>query len=58
MKSYNEINHILHEHLPLLREQFGIATLGVFGSVVRGEQGSASDVDILVDFEKPIGLIV
>ena len=57
MKSYNEINNILHEHLPSLREQFGIASLGVFGSVVRGEQSPASDVDILVDFNQPIGLI-
>lgn len=57
MKSFKEINNILHEHLPSLREQFGIARLGVFGSVVRGEQSPASDVDILVDFEQPIGLI-
>ena len=57
MKSYNEINHILHEHLPSLREQYGIASLGVFGSVVRGEQGLASDVDILVEFLQPISLI-
>lgn len=57
MKSYNEINNILHTHLPSLREQFGVASLGVFGSVVRGEQGPASDVDILVDFKQPIGLI-
>ncbi|RPJ04299.1 MAG: nucleotidyltransferase [Deltaproteobacteria bacterium] len=57
MKSYNEINHILHENLPFLRKQFGIASLGVFGSVVRGEQGSGSDVDILVDFNQPIGLV-
>jgi uncharacterized protein len=57
MKSYSEINHILHENLPQLQQQFGIARLGVFGSVVRGEQGDTSDVDILVDFVQPIGLI-
>lgn len=57
MKSYSEINHILRQHLPSLRRQFGIDRIGVFGSVVRGEQNLASDVDILVDFEQPIGLI-
>lgn len=57
MKSYNEINHILHGHLPSLRQQFGVAKIGVFGSVVRNEQGPMSDVDILVDFNQPIGMI-
>lgn len=57
MKTYDEINQILHEHLPMLQHRFGVARIGVFGSVVRGEQRSASDVDILVDFDRPIGLI-
>jgi predicted nucleotidyltransferase len=57
MKTYDEISQILNEHLPVLQKQFGIARLGVFGSVVRGEQGAVSDVDILVDFSRPIGLI-
>jgi len=57
MKSYDEINQILHENLPGLQQQFGIARIGVFGSVVRGEQRLTSDVDILVDFSQPIGLI-
>ena len=33
----------------------GIARLRVFGSVARGEQGTESDVDILVDFEETNG---
>jgi predicted nucleotidyltransferase len=57
MKTYEEINKILHEHLPMLQHRYGIGRIGVFGSVVRGEQSSASDVDILVDFDRPIGLI-
>ena len=31
--------------------------MGVFGSYVRKEQVKASDLDILVDFEKPISLL-
>ena len=38
-------------------KQYGVNTLGVFGSFVRGEQGENSDVDILVGFNEPIGLL-
>ena len=47
----------LRENKPLLQEQYGVNTLGVFGSFVRGEQGENSDVDILVGFNEPIGLL-
>jgi predicted nucleotidyltransferase len=33
-----------------------VKTIGVFGSYVRGEQKATSDVDVLVEFEQPIGL--
>ena len=38
-----------------LREQFGVKEIGIFGSYVRGEQTTASDLDILVELERPIG---
>lgn len=31
-------------------------TIGVLGSYVRGEENKKSDVDVLVEFEEPIGL--
>lgn len=34
----------------------GVRSLDLFGSVARGEAGSTSDVDLLVDFDRPIGL--
>ena len=34
----------------------GVRSLDLFGSVARGESGPGSDVDLLVDFDKPIGL--
>jgi hypothetical protein len=40
-----------------LAEQFGATRVRVFGSVARGEAGPQSDVDILVSFREPIGLI-
>ncbi len=48
---------ILRRHLPEFRERYGIRSLAVFGSYVRGEQKSRSDLDILVEFgETPVTL--
>lgn len=35
--------------------QMGVKSLALFGSVARGESGSGSDVDCLVEFERPVG---
>lgn len=42
----------LKEILPVLRGNFGVEKVGVFGSVVRGEQTEESDIDILVSFRR------
>lgn len=55
MKTKNDIMRILKEELPQLRNKYGIKTIGLFGSYSREEQGMESDVDILVQFEKPVG---
>ena len=34
---------------------FDVKSLAVFGSVARGEAGSDSDVDLLVEFHRPVG---
>ena len=47
---------ILAEHRDELRQQFGIKSLALFGSVARGKATEASDVDLLVEFERPVGL--
>lgn len=44
--------------LPRLQERYGIRTLALFGSYVRGEQNRRSDLDILVEFEdRPLTLL-
>jgi len=45
----------IHEQIPLLREKYHVKKIGIFGSFVRGEQKKGSDLDILVEFETPIG---
>ena len=34
----------------------GVRSLDIFGSVARGEAALESDVDLLVEFDRPIGL--
>lgn len=55
MKTLDEIREILSLHKSVLREQFGVRNLAVFGSYAREEATPLSDVDILVEFERPIG---
>jgi hypothetical protein len=49
-----EIRAELQRMLPDLRRRWPIRRVGVFGSYARGEQGPASDLDLLVDFEGPV----
>ncbi len=35
----------------------GVAMLGVFGSVARGEDNADSDIDLLVRLGKPVGFV-
>lgn len=39
-----------------LRKKYYVKSIGIFGSLVRGQAQRASDVDILVDFSKNIDL--
>ncbi|GCC10026.1 nucleotidyltransferase domain protein [archaeon] len=52
MKDLEEIKRILTAHLKELEEKYQVKSIGIFGSVVRGEQKKTSDVDILVDFHE------
>ena len=54
MKTFDEIKELLQRHKETFREQYGLKEIGIFGSYVRGEQGAESDLDILIELEKPI----
>jgi len=56
MKNLNEIKNLLAYHKKALKDKYHIKNIGLFGSIVRGDNSPASDVDILVEFEKQIGL--
>ena len=48
---------LLRQQLPLLAARFRVKSLGVFGSYVREEQNPDSDLDVLVAFDQPPGLL-
>jgi predicted nucleotidyltransferase len=51
------------EALTILRQQskdikaFYVASLFLFGSVVRNQATATSDIDLLVEFTKPVGML-
>ena len=55
MKTREEVLRILSNELPYLNEKYGVGKIGLFGSYSRDEQVSGSDIDLLVQFERPIG---
>jgi predicted nucleotidyltransferase len=62
MKTLAEIRQLLHYQEPHLAEKYGVKIVGIFGSYVRDEQGPDSDLDILIELERPprislIGLV-
>lgn len=53
MKTLAEIQKILQEQKPFLTDRYGIRIVGVFGSYVRQEQRPDSDLDLLIDLDRP-----
>jgi predicted nucleotidyltransferase len=51
----DEVLRILGQHHGEL-EQLGVKSLALFGSAARGEAGAESDVDLLVEFDRPVGM--
>jgi uncharacterized protein len=50
-RNLDRVLHILRAHQPELRAM-GVLHAGVYGSVARGEETAASDVDVLVEVDK------
>jgi len=57
MKTLTEIRRLITEHSDFLAEKYGVSVVGVFGSYVRGEEAEQSDLDLLVEFLRPISLL-
>ena len=57
VRTLEDVQKILRVHRKELSEKYGVKRIGIFGSYSRNEQRIDSDVDILVEFERPVGLI-
>jgi len=55
MLTRDEILEKLKELKPFLAKEFSVQEIGLFGSYSENEQNIESDIDILVEFDKPIG---
>lgn len=56
MTELTSIKQILTQLKPELRQKYFVNSIGLFGSVVRNDFTEKSDIDIIVDFSKPIGI--
>lgn len=49
-------SELIRKHILELREEYLVSKIGIFGSFARGEATNTSDVDILVEFSRPVDL--
>lgn len=52
----DQIKTILKAEKPRLAQEYGVSKVGFFGSFVFGDFNNNSDIDILAEFYRPVGL--
>ncbi len=55
MPTREQILALLKQNQAYLSTEYGVKRIGLFGSYAKGHPGDESDVDIIVEFERPIG---
>ena len=55
MLTVSEIKKSIGLLKPKLADEFAVERIGIFGSYARNEQNEDSDIDVLVDFSRPVG---
>ena len=55
MVSREFVTERLRNVIEYLNAEFGVETIGLFGSVQSGDQSEQSDIDLVVEFSQPIG---
>ena len=51
-----EVTRVIESHRQEIMDRFSVKSLYLFGSTARDQAGPESDVDLLVEFSKPVGL--
>jgi hypothetical protein len=57
MKKLEELKEIIESHKHELSQKFKVKKIAIFGSCAKNEQTDKSDIDILVEFTEPVGLL-
>jgi predicted nucleotidyltransferase len=52
----NEIIRLIRKNYDILTKEYGVSRIGIFGSAAKGTMLEDSDLDLVVEFKKPIGL--
>lgn len=47
----------LRDEEGVLRESFALRSVALFGSIARNQANPGSDIDLLVEFDRPVGLM-
>jgi predicted nucleotidyltransferase len=55
VKTRDEIINCLKENKERLQSKFPLKSIALFGSCARNEQTEDSDIDVLVEFNQPVG---
>ncbi len=56
MMTREEVLTTLRRHKPELQKKYPLSNIELFGSYARNEQTPESDVDIMVEFNEPVGI--
>lgn len=57
MKTFKDIKRIINSNRKEIEEKYKVKTLAIFGSYARNENNPESDIDIIVEFKEPVGLL-
>ena len=56
MRGLEQIKKELQKIKPELTRKYHVRTIGLFGSIVRNDFSPHSDIDIIVDFDRAVGI--
>ena len=56
MNGIESLKNLLAKEKDTLKAKFNVKNIGIFGSFATGKNDDSSDVDVLVEFSKPIGM--
>ncbi len=57
MNRLDELKHTLASYKHELEDKYHVKEIGIFGSYAREKQTNNSDLDVLIEFNKPVSLL-